>query len=129
VHFQQIWIEPAMEDIAPSYKQISFAAAEKQGRLKLLAGPHGSDAEGSAVIHQDARIYASELRAGETLRQPLGPGRYGWVQVALGSVSLNGQNLREGDGAAINDESELVFAGVDRAGSGGGGEFLFFDLP
>ena len=54
VHFLQIWIEPAMEDVEPSYQQISFAPAEKRGRLRLLAGPHPAAAEASAVIHQDA---------------------------------------------------------------------------
>jgi redox-sensitive bicupin YhaK (pirin superfamily) len=129
VHFLQIWIEPAMEDVEPSYQQISFAQDEKKGRLKLLAGPHppapGPDGAGAAaLIHQDARIYAAELDAGETLTQHLGAGRYGWVQVARGSVLLNGQALGEGDGAAIGDEHELSLTGNGSSG----GEFLLFDL-
>jgi redox-sensitive bicupin YhaK (pirin superfamily) len=124
VHFLQIWIEPAMEDVEPSYQQMSFAPAEKRGRLRLLAGPHASSAEASAVIHQDAWVYAAELRAGETLSRPLAPGRYGWVQVARGRVLLNGQKLSEGDGAAISDERELSLAGDGSDGA----EFLLFDL-
>jgi hypothetical protein len=124
VHLLQVWIQPAMEDVTPSYRQISFAPAEKRGRLKLIAGPHESDAEASAVIHQDASIYAAELGAGETVCRPLSPGRYGYVQVARGSVLLNGQKLREGDGAAISEESELSFAGAAPDGA----EFLLFDL-
>jgi redox-sensitive bicupin YhaK (pirin superfamily) len=123
VHFLQIWIEPAMEDVEPSYQQISFAPAEKRGRLKLLAGPHAKNTEGSAIIHQDALVYTAELGAGETLRQPLAAGRYGWVQVAYGSILLNGHRLGEGDGAAVSDERELSFAG-----NGADSEFLFFDL-
>ena len=124
VHFLQIWIEPAMEDVKPSYQQISFAPAEKRGRLRLLAGPHANGAEASAVIHQDAWVYAAELGPGETLDKPLAPGRFGWVQVARGNVLLNGQKLAEGDGAAVSGEKQLSLAGD----SPDGAEFLLFDL-
>jgi redox-sensitive bicupin YhaK (pirin superfamily) len=124
VHFLQIWIEPAMEDVEPSYRQISFAPEEKRGRLRLLAGPHANGAEAAAVIHQDAKVYAAELANGETLRASLAPERYGWVQVARGSVLLNGEKLDEGDGAAISETQELSFAGCAQ----GGAEFLVFDL-
>jgi quercetin 2,3-dioxygenase len=124
VHFLQIWIEPAMEDVAPSYQQISFAPQEKQGKLRLLAGPHKDATADSAVIHQDAAVYAGELADGQTLTRPLAPGRFGWVQVARGSVRLNGQKLAEGDGAAISDERALSLTGEGSAG----GEFLLFDL-
>jgi quercetin 2,3-dioxygenase len=123
VHLLQLWIEPAMEDVTPSYQQISFSPEEKTGRLRLLAGPH-KDSEASAVIHQDARVYASELGAGQTLNQQLAAGRYGWVQVAHGSIIVNGQHLGEGDGAAVADERVLSLAGDGPAG----GEFLLFDL-
>src|ERR1700733_14597951 len=111
VHFLQIWIEPAMEDVEPSYQQISFPPAEKRGRLKLLVGPHPAAAEASAVIHQDAKVYAAELKVGETLWQPLASERFGWVQVARGNMLLNGHKLAEGDGAAISAEPELSMAG------------------
>jgi len=125
VHFLQLWIEPAMEDVAPSYQQISFAPSEKQGVLRLLAGPHAEEvAGGAAAIHQDARVYVSELSAGQTLSHRLAQGRFGWVQVARGDLLLNGLKLREGDGAAISEERELSFAGDGPSGS----EFLFFDL-
>src|SRR5579863_8853853 len=128
VHLLQIWIEPAMEDAEPAYQQISFAPAEKRGRLKLLAGPRAGAGEASAVIHQDARVYAAELGTGETLSQPLAAGRYGWVQVARGSMLLNGHKLGEGDGAAISGEEELSFAGAAAEDNPDGAEFLFFDL-
>jgi redox-sensitive bicupin YhaK (pirin superfamily) len=128
VHFLQIWIEPAMEDVEPSYQQISFAPAEKRGRLRLLAGPHPGAGEASAVIHQDAGVYAAELQAGETLSYSLAPGRFGWVQVASGNMVLNGKKLGEGDGAAITDERELSLAWAARDGSPESTEFLLFDL-
>lgn len=124
VHFLQIWIEPAMEDVEPSYRQISFAPAEKRGRLRLLAGPHANGSEASAIIHQDAWVYAAELRANESVSRTLAPGRFGWVQVARGSVLLNGQKLAEGDGAAISEESALSLTG----NAPDGAEILLFDL-
>jgi len=124
VHLLQIWIEPAMEDVEPSYQQISFAPAEKRGKLRLLAGPHAAESGTSAIIHQDARVFASELRVGETVSHSLAPGRFGYVQVARGNVLLNGQKLGEGDGAAVSDERELSLAGAAPEGA----EFLLFDL-
>ena len=121
VHFLQIWIEPAMEDVKPSYQQIAFDPSEKQGKFRLIAGPHAVNA---AVIHQDASVFAAELREGETLSQPLHPGRFGWVQMARGGMKLNGVDLAEGDGAAISEETALSFAAKDAEGC----EFLYFDL-
>lgn len=124
VHFLQIWIEPAAADIEPSYQQFAFDPAEKKGRLRLMAGPDKNTAVPAAVIHQDARMYASVLAAGETLEQPIAKGRHAWVHCAQGNITLNGHALKEGDGAAISDESSLQIAGAGQ----NGGEFLVFDL-
>jgi quercetin 2,3-dioxygenase len=124
VHLLQIWIEPAMEDVEPSYQEFSFAPAEKRGRLRLLAGPHPAPKEAAAVIHQDATIYVAELGVGDTLSYSFAPGRFGWVQLARGSMVLNGHKLGEGDGAAISEERELSLAGD----SPDGVEVLLFDL-
>jgi len=125
VHSIQIWIEPRAEDLAPSYQQIAFPPAEKRGRFRLLAAPERSDGERATVINQDARLYVAELAPGETVKQALVPGRHAWVQVVRGKVSLHGQLLNEGDGAAISGETELSFVGDRREG----GEILLFDLP
>jgi redox-sensitive bicupin YhaK (pirin superfamily) len=124
VRFLQIWIEPAVQDVQPSYQQIPFDPSEKAGRLRLLAGPKEVSNGHAAVIQQDALVYAAVLGAGETLKQVLAPGRHAYVQVARGDLSLNGQTLAEGDGAAISSESDLSFTGAGQSGS----EFLFFDL-
>ncbi len=122
-HFLQIWIEPAVTDAEPSYQQISFDAQEKRGRFRLLAAPHGSDHGDAVKIHQDAFVYAAVLGSGENLQRKLAPGRHAWVQVARGNVSMNGEALAEGDGAAIREERDLSFTGGP-----GGSEFLLFDL-
>ena len=49
-------------------------------------------------------------------------GRYAWIQVAKGSVELNGKILKQGDGAAVEEESKLTIAGVEES------EVLLFDL-
>lgn len=122
-HFLQIWIEPAAEDAEPSYQQISFDPQEKRGRFRMLAAPHGTNHGDVAAIHQDAVVYAAVLGSGENIRHKLAPGRHAWVQVARGSVSMNGKELAEGDGAAVSDERDLSFTGGP-----GGSEFLLFDL-
>jgi quercetin 2,3-dioxygenase len=122
-HFLQIWIQPAATDVEPSYQQISFDAREKRGRFRLLAAPHGSNHGGAVTIHQDAFVYAAVLGSGEHLDQSLAPGRHAWIQVARGNVSMNGEALAEGDGAAVSGEQGLSFTGGPD-----GSEFLFFDL-
>ncbi len=128
-HFLQIWIEPAVADAEPSYTQIKFDPREKQGRFRLLAAPRSGNNGEAATINQDASIYAAVLGGGESLQRKLAPGRHAWVQVARGSLSTsgslstNGEELAEGDGAAVSGEQELSFTGGPD-----GGEFLFFDL-
>src|SRR5262249_26360332 len=56
VHFLQIWILPNVAGIAPEYEQKHFTAAEKRGRLRLVAARDGRD--GAVRIHQDASVYA-----------------------------------------------------------------------
>lgn len=124
VHFLQIWIEPSAEDLEPSYQQISFAPAEKQRRLHLLAAPENGGGGAAAVIHQDARVYASVVEPGETVDHEFGQNRHGYLQVARGAVSLNGHTLSEGDGAAISGERDLKVSGE----APNGAEFLLFDL-
>ena len=95
VHFLQIWIVPARDDVAPAYQQISYAGAEKRGVLRLMAGPERSGT--SAFIHQDARMYATVLAPGESVTHAIDSGRHAWVQCATGAVEVNGVTLDGGD--------------------------------
>ena len=119
VHSIQIWIEPAVEDVTPSYQQIAFAPEEKHGRLRLLAAPEG----GATKIHQDALLYVTELDPQQIVTYKLAEGRGAWIQVVRGNVIGNGRELNEGDAAAVTGEAEVVLAGA-----GSGGELLLFDL-
>lgn len=115
VHFLQIWILPERRGIEPSYEQKAFA--REPGKLQLVASSNGRD--GSITIHQDANIFAATLD-GKSLTYDLRADRYAWLQVARGAMTVNGDELRAGDGAAIENERTIT---ID-----GDGELLLFDL-
>jgi hypothetical protein len=119
-HFLQIWIEPKSEDIAPGYEQKAFPVGEKRGRLRLIVSPDGR--AGSVSIHQDAFLYAGLFHGEERGRLEIGQHRRGYVHVARGTVSVNGQRLAAGDALKIAGGAIVVERGQ-------GSEVLAFDLP
>ena len=119
VHLLQIWIMPNRRGVEPSYEQKSFPTEEKQGKLRLIASPDG--ANGSVTINQDARLYVSLLSPKQEVTHDLLEGRYAWLQVAKGSVELNGKLLKQGDGASTDERKLTVVAEEDA-------EILLFDL-
>ena len=120
VHFLQIWIIPDQRGLPPSYEQKEFPIEQRRGRLRLVADPDARD--GALKLHQDARLYLANLHSGDTVVHPVEPGRGIWVQVARGIAALNGIEMREGDGAAAENEKSLELeADTD-------GEVLLFDL-
>ena len=121
VHFLQIWIEPSVAGIPPGYEEKHFDAASKRGRLRLVAAPDGRD--GAVKIHQDACLYATLLDGAERVVHALAPGRRGYVHVARGRVTANGQPLGAGDALKATDVPEIVLE------HGTGAEVLVFDLP
>ena len=120
VHFLQIWILPERDGLEPSYEQKNFSAEEKQGRLRLVGSRDGRD--GSVTIHQDVNLYSSLLDGDDDIEFELGEGRNGWVQVARGSLNLNGETLTAGDGVAIRGARTLRFDHAEKA------EILLFDM-
>ena len=121
VHFLQIWIEPNVKGIAPSYEEKHFTPASKQGTLRLVASNDGRD--GSVLIHQDAAIYAAILNGQDSAVHPLTPGRTGYVHVMRGQVTVNGTALGGGDALKISGETAI------RLGQAEAAEVLVFDLP
>ncbi|MDG2526904.1 pirin family protein [Stenotrophomonas sp. HITSZ_GD] len=121
VHFLQIWVIPERNGITPSYEEKHFSPEDKRGRLRLIASPDA--AEGALKIHQDARLYASILDGADRVEYALENGRGAYVQVARGTLEVNGVALAAGDAVQVSDESLLVFANANDA------EFLLFDLP
>ncbi|MFZ6673504.1 pirin family protein [Undibacterium sp. Xuan67W] len=121
VHFLQIWIEPNVKGISPSYEEKHFDTASKQGALRVIASPDGRD--NSVLIHQDASIFAAILNGDEQVTQPLAVGRLGYVYVAKGQLLVNGLLLETGDALKINDETAITLREAAQA------EVLLFDLP
>jgi hypothetical protein len=121
VHFLQIWVEPNVKGIAPSYEEKHFDAESKKGRLRLIASPDGRD--GSVLIHQDASIYASILNDDDQIRHELAPGRIAYLHVVQGRVFANGTELGSGDALKVTGESALTLTQGEKA------EVLLFDLP
>ena len=121
VHFLQIWIQPDRHGIEASYEEKRFAAEEKQGRLRLIASP--DRAEGSVLIHQDARVYAGLFSGAEKADLKIAPGRGVYVHVARGKVTANDNPLSAGDALQVTDGTWLRLSGAEDA------EVLVFDLP
>jgi len=120
VHFLQIWIVPEKKGIAPSYEQKTFGESEKRDVLRLIVSRDGR--EGSVKIHRDVDLYASVLTPGQSVRHELRRDRGAWVQVARGSVTLNGERLAAGDGVAIKRSGEIAIEASSAA------EVLLFDM-
>lgn len=120
VHLYQIWLLPQRKGIVPSYEQKRFPEKERQNRLRLVASPDAAD--GSLLIHQDARIFLANLDADVTLTYSLDATRYGWLQVLRGSVRLNDIELETGAGAAVSQESRLSIIASESS------EIMLFDL-
>ena len=120
VHLLQIWILPNETGIEPGYEEKKFDDEEKRGRLRLVASPDGSN--GSVRLHQDARLYVTLLDAGQQVGHELEPDRHAWLQVARGAIEINGQTLKQGDGAALSQERALKIVGTEPS------EILLFDL-
>ncbi|MBK7677109.1 MAG: pirin family protein [Candidatus Accumulibacter sp.] len=119
-HLLQIWIQPRETGIAPGYEQKTFAAAEKRGRLRLIASPDGAD--GSVTIHADAALYAGLFTGGESATLPLDAAGKAYVHLVRGSLAVNGHILHGGDAALLANEDRLVLSSGDNA------EVLVFDL-
>jgi quercetin 2,3-dioxygenase len=120
VHFLQIWIIPDQVGLPPSYEQKAFPVAERRGRLRLVAAPHGE--EGAVTVHQDARLFIADLKPGERVVHEVARGRGLWLQLARGIAAVNGTEMREGDGAAVTDEPSVAIEAETAA------EILLFDL-
>ena len=121
VHFLQIWIQPNVGEIPPSYEEKRFEDADKRGRLRLIASSNGEN--GSVLIHQDVRVYSGLFDGAESARLVIEPHRRAYVHVARGAVHVNGIELNAGDALKLTDESAVEI------GQGSRSEVLVFDLP
>ncbi|MBI5280952.1 MAG: pirin family protein [Candidatus Solibacter usitatus] len=116
----QIWIEPDRSGLPPEYSQAHFHEARRRNTLRLIGARDGRD--GALLFHQDVDVYNGVLDPGATVTHSIEPGRYAWLQVACGALTLNGVALQSGDGAALSGETEIVIQAAEPA------ELLLFDL-
>jgi redox-sensitive bicupin YhaK (pirin superfamily) len=121
VHFLQIWIQPNVGEIPPSYEEKRFEDADKRGQLRLIASSTGEG--GSVVVHQDVRVYSGLFDGAESARLEIAASRRAYVHVARGAVHVNGIELTAGDALKLTDEN------VVEIGQGSKSEVLVFDLP
>ena len=121
VHLLQIWILPEAQRLAPGYEQKHFGAADKRGRLRLIAAHGGED--GAVLIHQDARVYAGLFDGAERAQFQVPAGRRAWLQLARGTLSADDVWLSAGDGARTAGPAQLTLH------DGADAEVLLFDLP
>ena len=119
VHFLQIWVVPEQPQLQPSYEQKYFGN-ERRNALRLVASRDATD--GSIRVHQDLRLYASVLDAGADVTHRLAGDRQCWIQVVSGELTVNGVDVRAGDGVAATDADELAIGANSEA------NFLLFDL-
>ena len=119
-HFLQIWIMPNERGIVPGYEQKSFSDADKRGRLRLVASADGRD--GSVTVHADASLYAGLFNGDEKAELPLDTRRSTYVQVARGSLKVNGLDATAGDAVLLDQEPALRLEG------GRDAEVIVFDL-
>jgi redox-sensitive bicupin YhaK (pirin superfamily) len=120
VRFLQIWILPEQEGLKPSYEQKSFPEADRLNTLRLIASRDGAD--GSVTVHQNASLYSSILETGQSISHEPEPDRHLWLQLTRGAVTILGESLTQGDGAAISGE-EIVKIRADQHA-----ELLLLDL-
>jgi redox-sensitive bicupin YhaK (pirin superfamily) len=120
VHLLQIWILPHTIELEPSYEQKAFTDDDRRGQLRLIASEDGRD--GSVTVHQDVSLFASLLDAEQTVTHEMNPLRYAWIQVARGSVNVNGESAKQGDGVVVVGETSLNIQAEQPS------EILLFDL-
>ncbi len=120
-HFYQIWIVPNVKDVTPAYNELKYDPSKRANTLQLIASLNGD--QGSIRWNSDTRLHAGVFGAGASVTFPLLAGRRAWVQVMRGEITLNGQVLQEGDGAAVTDERQLTLVGISNES-----DVLVFDL-
>ena len=119
LHFLQIWIQPNVYGQTPGYQQKDFGSNKG---LTLAISPDGE--AGSLVIKQDARLYQLLLDGNTTAELPVSPKRKYYVHVINGELAIEGEIVKPGDGAKIEDINSLVMIAQQQAVKA-----LVFDLP
>lgn len=105
VHFLQIWIKPALKGLTPSYSQWSAEGQTADAAKQLVISADAR--QGSARINQQVDVYLIKLQTNQKTTHENTQGRRLWLQVASGSLQLNGHKLAAGDGAALSEPGSM----------------------
>ena len=119
-HFFQIWITPNKTGLTPSYGQKNFEKELKSKPLVLVVSNDGR--EGSIKINQNADMYISRFKKGDTLDYKLKSGRAVWIQILEGHLEINGQKVSTGDAVSIQNTLDIKLVAYDKS------EIILFDL-
>jgi len=119
VHFVQMWVQPQRLGEPPAYGQQAFGFDDRRDRWLLVAS--GQEAQPAPVaLRQDATLRVARLEDCE-LDYHFEPSRFGFLFVAEGEVSANGERLSTGDAVRMS--------GVREIGVRGSGELVLWDVP
>lgn len=113
----QIWVFPEARGLKPSYEQTNIAAEDMKNKLCLIAARNDGQKRGAITIHQDLDLYRTQIDADKTVSFDVKMGRKVWIQIATGTLTIEGHELHEGDALAI------VYPPVSQSVSGGQEEF------
>ncbi len=117
LNFLQIWIQPNVSGIKPSYQEKSFV---NSNGITLVASADGR--EDSLPINQDASLYKLNFDQQSTRFETVFGKNY-YLHIAQGELDVNGTAMSAGDGATITNESLLTLDIVDSV------DALLFELP
>ncbi len=133
LHLVQLWILPAVKNLPPSWEQQRFPLEARTGKLLPIAVPadHTEKQPAGVVrIHQDATIYTSLLRPGDSATHALAAGRRAYLFLIAGELQVNNETLHAGDQARITSERAINLAApAGSAKDAATADFLLLDLP
>ena len=114
VHLYQIWLEPDVARLQPSYDQKHFAPGQWQNRLLPIASGRGLP--DTVTFHTDATIYRSELDAGQKIDFATHRGRNVFIYPGHGRLAVNGQEIATNDQLRIYSGEPVHMRAVENTG-------------
>jgi redox-sensitive bicupin YhaK (pirin superfamily) len=117
VKFLQIWIQPNVIGIEPSYEQKSIP---QQGQLTPLVTPSGSS--DTLSINQNASISRLVLMNGEAFTLNTEQ-QIGYLHIVKGSLLVDGEEFNAGDAFALDSQQHCEVKASSAL------EALWFNLP
>jgi redox-sensitive bicupin YhaK (pirin superfamily) len=100
LRFYQIWISPYKNNLEPAYSKKKFEPSGWKNRLLPLASGQGFE------LHFNSK-----------------EGRFVFIYISNGELSVNGQSLRQGDQARFDEEETIHLETATSA------ELVLIDIP